>query len=118
MQNIISMLIKATLSSKLWNNNHTVHVTQRNQKKNKTKSGNIQIDHAFYFDLAHKECNSIIKGWLRCLRSESIGRFFANNILMFDSARFLVMAQIQCSLIKKIKIGCPEHPLPPTSYVR
>ena len=47
------------------------------------------------FDLTHKQCNGIIKGWLHCLTSESKGRFLANNILIFGSAWFLVMAQIQ-----------------------
>ena len=32
----------------LWKNNHAVHVSERNQNKNKTKSRHIQIDHAFY----------------------------------------------------------------------
>ena len=45
---------------------------------------------------------------------QSIGRFFVNNILMFDSAWCLVMAQTQFSVIKKIKIGSPEDLLPPT----
>ena len=30
------------------------------------------------FDLAHKYCNGIIKGWLHCLTSESKGRFVSN----------------------------------------
>ena len=34
--------------NKLWNNNRTMHVNERNQNKNKTKSCHIQIDHAFY----------------------------------------------------------------------
>ena len=34
--------------NKLWNNNRTVPVNERNQNKNKTKSRHIQIDHAFY----------------------------------------------------------------------
>ena len=34
--------------NKLWNNNLTMHVNERNQNKSKTKSSNIQIDHAFY----------------------------------------------------------------------
>ena len=49
------------------------------------------------------------KGWFHCLKSESKGRFPVNNILMFGSAWCLVMGQIQFSLIKKIKIGRPEH---------
>ena len=34
------------------------------------------------FDLAHKQCNGIIKGWLHYLKSESNTRFFVNNISM------------------------------------
>ena len=34
--------------NKLWNNNCTVHVNERNQNKNKTKLCHIQIDHAYY----------------------------------------------------------------------
>ena len=33
---------------KLWNNNRSMHVSQRKQNKNKTKLRHIQIDHAFY----------------------------------------------------------------------
>ena len=59
--------------------------------------------------LARKQCSGIIKGWLYCLALESIGRLFVSDILMFGSALRLVMAQTQFSLIKKIKIGRPEH---------
>ena len=34
-------------------------------------------------DLAHKQCNGIIKGWLHCQTPESVGRFLVNNILYF-----------------------------------
>ena len=34
------------------------------------------------FNLAYKQCNGIVKGWLHCLL-ESIGRFLTNSILMF-----------------------------------
>ena len=34
--------------NKLWSNSRTVHVNERNQNKNKTKSRHIQIDHALY----------------------------------------------------------------------
>ena len=33
------------------------------------------------FDLPHKQCNGIIKGWLHCLTSELKGRFLVNNNL-------------------------------------
>ena len=36
---------------KLWNNNRTVHVNERNQNKNKTESRHIQINLAFYCSL-------------------------------------------------------------------
>ena len=42
----------------------------------------------------------IIKGWLHCLTSESKRRFLVNNAL-FGSTWYLVMTQIQFSLIKK-----------------
>ena len=45
--------------------------------------------------------------------AESKGRFLVNNILL---AWCLVMAQIQFSLIKKIKIGRPEHLLTPSPH--
>ena len=56
------------------------------------------------FDLAHRQCNCVIEGWLHCLTSVSKGRFPANNILL---ARCLV---IQFFLIK---IWRPEHSLTP-----
>ena len=52
------------------------------------------------FDLANKQCNGIIEGWLHYLTSKSIGRYHA---MLFDSAWCLVIAQIQISLIKKVK---------------
>ena len=58
-------------------------------------------------------CSGIIKGWLHCLTSESQGRFLVNNVLMFGSAWCLVSAQIQFSLIKKIRIGRSGHSLIP-----
>ena len=38
--------------SKLWNNNRTVHVNERNQNKTKTKPCHIQIDQAFYCSIS------------------------------------------------------------------
>ena len=37
--------------NKLWNNNRTEHVNERNQNKNKTKSRHIQTDHALYYSI-------------------------------------------------------------------
>ena len=45
---------------------------------------------------------SIIKVWLHSLTPESIGRVLVNNKLIYDSAWWLVMAQIQFSLIKEL----------------
>ena len=39
------------------------HVNERNQTKNKHVIFNLP--HVLLFDLAHKQCNGIIKGWLR-----------------------------------------------------
>ena len=39
-----------------------MRVNERFKNKNKPKSRDIQID-----DLAHKNCNGIIKGWHHCL---------------------------------------------------
>ena len=87
--------------------------TKSKQKQNQvTSHSNWQC--VLLFDLAHKQCIGIIKGWLRCLTPEAKGRFLANNILMLGSAWCLVMAQIQFSLIKKIKIGRREHSLTPS----
>ena len=47
--------------------------------------------------------------------SELKGRFLVNNTLIFGSAWCLVMAQIQFSLIKKIKTGRQEQSLNPHS---
>ena len=44
--------------------------------------------------------NAVIKGWLHCLTPELIGRILVKNTL-FDSAWYLVIAQLQFSLIKK-----------------
>ena len=88
------------------------------QKKPKPKQNQI-MSHSrdSLFDLANKQCNGIIKGWLHFLTSESNGRFLVNNILIFGSAWF---NPIQFSLIKKIKVERLEQSLTPhpTPYVR
>ena len=66
--------------------------TKSKQKQNQVTS-HSNWPRVLLFDLAHKQCNGIIKEWLHCLTSESNGRFLVNNILMFDSW-CLVMAQI------------------------
>ena len=77
-----------------------------NEFKNQLTSHSSWL-RVLFFDLAYKQCNGIIKGWLHCLTPESIGRLLVNNILMFNSTSCLAMAQIHLSLIKRIKIGRP-----------
>ena len=72
--------------------------TKSKQKQNEVTS-HLDWPRVLLFNLAHKQYNGIIKGWLQCLTSESKGRFLDNDIL-FGSAWCLVMAQIQFSLIK------------------
>ena len=85
-------------------------------KKSKQKQNQVRSHSdwpcVLLFDLAHKQCNGIIKGWVHCHTSEWKGRFLVNNIL-FGSACCAVMVEIQFSLIKEIKIGRPEHLLTP-----
>ena len=71
--------------NKLWKSKRTVHVNERNQSKTKTRSKSKQkqnqaTSHSNWprvalFDLAHKQCNGIIKGCLHCVTSDSKGRF-------------------------------------------
>ena len=99
--------------NKLWNNNLTVHVNERNQNKNKATSRS-NWPRVLLFDVAHKQCNGVIKGWLHCLTSESKGRFLVNNILLAWS---LVIAQAQFFLMKKNKDWTSRtlaNPLPST----
>ena len=48
------------------------------QKQNQVKS-HWNLPCGLLFDLAHTQCNGIIKGWFHCLTSESKGRFLVNN---------------------------------------
>ena len=58
------------------------------------------------FDLAHKQCNDIIKGWLHYLTSESTGRFFVNNVWLRMSGH-----GANPIFFNEKKIGRPEHSL-------
>ena len=71
--------------NKPWNNNRTEHVIKRN-KKNKTKSRHIQIDHAFYCSIqpTNNVMASLNDGFI--MISEVKGRFLVNNRLMFGTA--------------------------------
>ena len=55
------------------------------QKQNQATSHLNQL-RVLMFNLAQKQYNGIIKGWLHCLKAESIERFLVSYILMFDSA--------------------------------
>ena len=93
------------------------HPWERTKSKQKRVTSHSNWPHVQLFDVIHKQCNCIIKGRLSCLTSESKGRFLVNNILVFGSARCLVMAEIQFSLNKN-KDWTPRtlatpHPLHP-----
>ena len=91
--------------------------TKSKEKQNQVTS-HSNWRRVLLFDLAHKQCNGIIKGWLHCLRSESKGRFLVNNILVLGLA-CLVIALIQFSLIKRENKDWTSrtlaNPPPPTS---
>ena len=85
--------------------------TKSKQKRNQVTS-HSNLTRVLLFDLAHKQSNGIIKGWLHCLTSESIERFLFNNIWLS------MMSGHGANPIffsKKKKIGHPEHSLIPPS---
>ena len=61
----------------------TCERTKSNQKQNQVRS-HSNWSRVLLFDLAHNQCSGIIKVWLRCLMSESKGRFLVNDILIFS----------------------------------
>ena len=72
----------------------TCEQTKSKQKQKKVTS-HSNLPRVLLFDLAYKQYNGIIKGWLHCLMPEWKGRgLLVNNILMFGSAWCLVMTQI------------------------
>ena len=85
---------------------------QSKQKQNKVMS-HSNWPHVLLYDLAHKQCNGVIKRWLHSLMSESKGRFLVKNIwlsMIFDHCTNPVF-----SILKK-KIGLPENSLPPPPH--
>ena len=72
----------------------TCEGTKSKQKQNQVTS-HSNWPRALLFDLAHRKCNGIMKGWFHCLTSESNERFPVNSILIFGSSWCLVMMQIQ-----------------------
>ena len=92
---------------------HRVCVRTKLKQKQNQVTSHSNWPRVLLFDLVHKQCNGIINRWLHCLTSELKGRFLVNNVLMFGSAWCLVVAQIQFSWIKKIKVGLPDHSLTP-----
>ena len=75
---------------------------------NQLKENMIQVRLFDYYMLSTKLI--IIKGWFHYLTSETKGRFLV-NIILFGTAWCLVMAQIQFSLKKNLKIGRSKHSL-------
>ena len=60
--------------------------TKSKQEQNQVTSHSNWPD-VLLFDLAHNQCNSILKTWLHRLTQESTtGKFLVNNILILDSA--------------------------------
>ena len=57
---------------------------ERNLKKHKksTHKSHSSSPRVLLFNLAHKQCNDVIKGWLHCLTSESKRGVLANNIFI------------------------------------
>ena len=55
----------------------TCERTKSKQKPNQVMSHSNR-SRVLLFDLAHKHCNGIIKGWIHCLTSWSKGRFVSN----------------------------------------
>ena len=60
-----------TISNKLWNNNRTVHINERNQSKKNQVTSHLNLSRVLLIDWAHKQYNGIIKGWLHCLTPEA-----------------------------------------------
>ena len=70
---------------------HRVYERTKSKQKQNQATWHSNWPRVLLFDLVHKHCNGIMKGWLHRLTSESIGRFLVNNIF-FNSA-CLVIAQ-------------------------
>ena len=105
---LVLILQSVCFVSMTWKRKHTIEQQPhgacewtKSNKQTKKITPYSNWPRVLLFDSAHKQCNGIIKEWLHCLRSESTGRFLANNILL------------EFSLINKIKIGLPEHSLTP-----
>ena len=64
---------------------HRVCEWAKSKQKQNQVTSHSNWPRVLSFDLAHKQCNDIIKGWLHCLTPESIETFLVNNILMFES---------------------------------
>ena len=57
--------------------NASMHASEWNQNKNKIKSHRIR--HVILLDLAHKQCDGIMKGWFHCLTSDWKRRYLVNG---------------------------------------
>ena len=65
---------------------HNASERTKSKRKQNQVAPHSNLPCVLLFDLAYKQCNYIIKGWLHCLTSELKGRILVNNILMFGSA--------------------------------
>ena len=68
--------------NKLWNNNHTMHVSKGNQNKKKTKSRHIQIYHAFFCLIQPTNKTMILLKDCFTVKLESRGRFLVNECVL------------------------------------
>ena len=79
--------------------------------KSKPSTSHSNWPRVLLFDLVHKQCNGTIKGLLHCQKEDFLSIYI--NVWISAMAGLVLF-----SLIKKIKIGRPEHsltPHPPTS---
>ena len=60
---------------------HGCERTKPKQKQGQVTS-HSNLPPVLLFDLAHNQCNGIIKGWFHCLMSESKGRFLVNECVL------------------------------------
>ena len=85
--------------NKVWNNNHTVHMNERNRNKIKPSHVTFKLN-----TRSIVRFRAIIKGWLHCLTSESKIRFLFRLSMMSDHGANPIFFN---------KIGRPEHSLTP-----
>ena len=114
-----ALFAQLEIVNKLWNNNHTVHVNERNQNK---KSCLIQIEYSFHC-LIYPTNNTMVSlkdgftVWRQSQKEDFLSTI--NYINVWLSMMLGHGANPIFFNNKKIKIGRPEHFLtPPTPYVQ